>query len=109
MGLSVHSFGDMKNIIVDGIGFQRDALHIHFGLLIFFAVSWALKGRRRYALAFALVLAIALGAEIWDHFYERTMGRRCDWPDHLSDLFNTCIWPLLLALWRRWKAKPERA
>jgi uncharacterized membrane protein YwaF len=105
IGLNAHSFGDLKNLIVDGVGIQRDALHIHFGLLIFMVAAWALKGPRRYIRAVWLLLAIALGAEIWDHIYERSIGKSCDWPDHLSDLFNTCIWPLLLALFWRWKAK----
>ena len=100
-GVNAHSFGDVKNVLVDAIGFQRDALHIHFGLLIFVGAAWALKGARRYMIAFALVLVIALGAELWDHMYERSIGKDCDWPDHLSDLFNTCIWPLVLMLfWR---------
>jgi hypothetical protein len=103
IGLNPHSFGDMKNVLVDAIGFQRDALHIHFGLLIFVGAAWLMKGKRRYLAAFALVLVIAFGAEAWDHVYERSIGRTCDWPDHLSDLFNTCIWPLVLALFWRWK------
>ena len=93
----------MKNLIVDGVGFQRDALHIHFGLLIFMMAAWGMKGPRRYLIAAALVFAIALVAEIWDHIYEISIGKSCDWPDHLSDLFNTCIWPLLIALFWRWR------
>lgn len=106
IGLSVHSFGDFKNHLVDGIGFQRDALHIHFGLLIFFAAKLLWRGPRGAWMALGLVVAITLGAEIWDHLYERSIGKSCDWPDHLSDIFNTCFWPLVLALlWRRWERR----
>lgn len=104
LDLSAHSFGDMKNLLVDSIGLQRDALHIHFGLLIFMIAALLLRGKRRYWTAFLIVLMIALGGEIWDHIYELHIGKACDWPDHLSDIFNTCIWPLLLALFWRWKA-----
>jgi hypothetical protein len=103
IGISTHSFGDLKNLIVDALGFQRDALHIHFGLAIFMVAAWLIKGPRRYEAAVAIVATIALGAEIWDHIYERSMGKACDWPDHLSDLFNTCIWPLVFAMLWRWR------
>lgn len=100
--LSAHSFGDVKNILVAFLGFQRDALHIHFGLLIFFAAWVMLRGRRGAWAALGLVVAIALGAEIWDHIYELSINKACDWPDHLSDLFNTCVWPMILTLAYDW-------
>lgn len=96
--LSAHSFGDIKNMLVALLGMQRDALHIHFGLLIFFAAWLVLRGRRGVWAALGLVVVIALGAEIWDHIYELSIHKACDWPDHLSDLFNTCVWPMILTL-----------
>lgn len=103
--LTAHSFGDMKNVIVAAMGFQRDALHIHFGLSIFFAAWLVIRGRRGAWAALALVVIIALGAEAWDHIYELSINKACDWPDHLSDLFNTCIWPIIFTLAYHWHSR----
>jgi hypothetical protein len=107
--LTAHGFGDMKNGRVAALGLQRDALHIHFGLLIFFAVWLAIRGQRGAWVALGLVVIIALGAETWDHIYERSIHKACDWPDHLSDLFNTCIWPMLLTLAAHWQSRRAQA
>lgn len=100
-GLNTHSLGELKIWIVAHVGLARDALHIHIGLLIYFAVKLLWRGPRGTIAALLIVVGIASGGEIWDHLYERSIGKACDWPDHIKDMINTCLWPAVLAfIWQ---------
>lgn len=97
-GLGAHSFGDMKIWIVAITGLSRDALHIHVGMGLYLAARLLLRGSGHSAWALALVLTVALTAEVLDHIYEMSRMMRCDLADHLQDLVNTSLWPVILTV-----------
>lgn len=87
--------------LVDHLDLAKDALHVHAGLLIFFAAAalfrWPLRSWRPWT----AVLVAAIGMEIW-HLrdsirYETPISLRAN----LKDVVNTIFWPTALLLLAR--------
>ncbi len=78
-----------------------DALHIHLGLLGFFAVVALARGERRFQAALWVVLAISVAAEVLDLLYDLRIGRGLRWFNSAKDIANTMFWPGVLTLTAR--------
>ena len=87
--------------LVDVSGLAKDALHIHVGLLVFFAVALALKKPLRSPLPWLAVLAAALLGEALDRRDDRAGGGLWRWQASVHDIINTLFWPTLILLLAR--------
>ncbi len=92
----------MKAVAVAATGLAKDALHVHVGLLIFFGVWLVWRGRAATLTAWLAVLVVTLGGEWLDLRNERTTGTDVPMAAHIKDIWNTMLWPTLLALLWRW-------
>lgn len=92
----------MKTIAVSVTGLAKDALHVHVGLLIFFAVRMLWRGRGGTLAAWLVVLAVTLGGEWVDRMGETARQVEVPIAAHIKDVWNTMLWPSLLALLWRW-------
>jgi hypothetical protein len=92
----------MKTIAVSVSGLAKDALHVHVGLLIFFAVRMLWRGRGGTMAAWLVVLAVTLGGEWVDRLGEAARQVEVPITAHIKDIWNTMLWPTLLALLWRW-------
>ena len=87
--------------LVDATGLAKDALHVHIGLIVFFAAAlvfrWPLKSWKPWAAALAATLA-GEAWDIWDSFAE---GRRIVPSANWKDVWNTMLWPTAILLLAR--------
>jgi hypothetical protein len=81
---------------------SHDALHMHFGLGILVIVRLLWRGRSGWLLAWCTVLGFAVIGEIFDWRAEQLVGGTVPPGAHWHDLWNTMIWPTVLAItgWR---------
>ncbi|OBX20735.1 hypothetical protein A9995_03340 [Erythrobacter sp. QSSC1-22B] len=97
-----------KQALATNLGATEDLLHLHAGLIIFFAAALFLRHRMRSRVPIALVYVFAFGNEVID-FYSPAGGATL--AGSVADILNTIVWPTLLFLLarRRGKAgKPDR-
>ncbi|SFZ80674.1 hypothetical protein SAMN02983003_0061 [Devosia enhydra] len=88
---------ELKEPIVRLLDQSRDALHIHFGLIIFIAILVALRRHPKAALiAWFGVLAAQVGNEALDLHDWFFWTRGWNWRDALRDSLLTLIWPTVL-------------
>ncbi|RSV09431.1 hypothetical protein CA242_10770 [Sphingomonas koreensis] len=78
-------FQAAKFWLVDATGLAKDALHIHVGLIVFFAAA----------------LAAALAGEAWDLWESLSEGRRILLWANWKDVWNTMLWPSAILLLAR--------
>lgn len=94
-------FQTAKLWLVDATGLAKDALHVHIGLIIFFAAAllfrWPLLSWKPWAIA----LAAALAGEAWDLWDTLGEGRRIQLWANWKDLWNTMLWPSAILLLAR--------
>lgn len=88
---SKHSLGAL-------FGASEDLLHLHAGLIIFFAAALLFKRRMRSRVPIALVYAFAIGNELVDLLLAGSSASR--W-EPAVDVLNTVLWPTLLFLLAR--------
>jgi hypothetical protein len=84
------------------LGASEDLLHIHAGLLIFFASALLFRRRMRSRIPIALVWVFAFGNELVDAFSPGASASR--W-EPAADVANTVVWPTLLFLLARRRGK----
>lgn len=92
-------FGDFKSLITSVTHFQRDALHIHIGIVLFLFMAMVFRGERRFRYAWLILVGITLLGEafdILDHLVAGVLPRFADLADSVKDIFNTLFWPALL-------------
>ena len=97
-----------KETLGTTLGATEDLLHLHAGLIIFFAAALFLRHRMRSRVPIALVYIFAFGNEAIDA-YSPAGGATLT--GSVVDILNTIFWPTLLFLLarRRGKAgKPNR-
>lgn len=97
-----------KQALGTTLGASEDVLHLHAGLVIFFAAALFLRHRMRSRVPIALVYVFAFGNEVIDA-YSPAGGATLT--GSVADILNTIVWPTLLFLLarRRGKAgKPDR-
>lgn len=101
---TLKSYADFKLTLGEDFGLGEDLLHLHAGLLIFFAVALLFKRRMRSRVPIALVYFFAIGNEIIDVFSPGSA--RSVWEPPL-DIINTVFWPTLLFLLARRRARGD--
>ena len=99
----IATYSAAKTHLSDFLGASEDLLHVHAGLLIFFATALLLRRRMRSPIPVALVWVFALGNELIDAFSPGPI----DQFEPLADLANTVFWPTLLFLLARRRSKAE--
>ena len=105
-GLSSLDFQKLKLYIIDATGLAKDALHIYAGLAVFLAVRLLWRRRGGWALAWFIVLMMALAVEYIDLRNESASGNLQPDAAHWHDIWNTMFWPTALMLVGRW-LQPE--
>ncbi len=101
----IELFQEAKNWLTDSSGLARDALHIHMGLVIFFALHWIFAQRLGRFLPLVLLGCFVLLGELLDVLAAAGSGQPQDWVENLLDIWNTMFWPLLLVVYGRWGPK----
>jgi hypothetical protein len=91
-----------KQQLSETLGASEDLLHLHAGLLIFFAAALLFKRRMRSRVPIALVYAFAVGNEIVDLMSPERSSHV--W-EPAFDIANTVAWPTLLFLLARRRGK----
>ncbi|MCU0728941.1 MAG: hypothetical protein MUF41_02390 [Sphingopyxis sp.] len=100
--LSPEEFQLLKIALMDMTGLAKDALHVHIGLGIFVAVRLLWRRRYGWLLAWVAALAAALGGEWFDLRSQYGNGPFTPDTAHWHDVWNTMLWPTLLAIVGRW-------
>ena len=100
--LSPDEFQLLKIALMDMTGLAKDALHVHIGLGIFIAVRMLWRWRYGWLLAWLAALAAALGGEWFDLRSQYGNGPLKPDTAHWHDVWNTMLWPTLLAIIGRW-------
>lgn len=97
-------YAEFKLFLGQSLGVQEDLLHVHAGLLIFFATAVVLRRRMRSRVPIALVYLFALANEVIDMFSPGSA--RNQW-EPLVDVLNTVFWPTLLFLLARCRTRDD--
>jgi len=95
-------FGEQKASLVGATGLDKDALHIYFGLTLFLLVRLMWRWRGGWLIAWAAVLAMAVGGEWLDLTREVSDAALQPDAEHWHDVWNTMFWPTVLLLIGRW-------
>lgn len=78
-------------------GLSDPILHLHAGMIVLLAAR--LVTRRR--LATGLPLLIVIAAELANEILDRMILGWWAWPDTISDVFYTLLWPIILTVGAR--------
>jgi cell shape-determining protein MreD len=89
---------DAKLAVVELTSLSKDALHVHVGLLVYFAATLLARRRLRSFLPLLAVVLVALLGEAVDYTNETARHGRWDRNDSIRDLVNTTFWPAVLFL-----------
>jgi len=100
------TLGDLKILVSDYSGLEKDALHIHVALILYLGASFVFRRSPRFWLAWLLVLGVELGNEAYDLWQQAADGDVPRWTEGLKDLWNTMLWPTALLLLARFAALP---
>ncbi|MDO4905400.1 MAG: hypothetical protein Q4A16_07615 [Lautropia sp.] len=98
-------FEGLKSTIEGFSHMQRDALHVHVGLVLFIVFSAVFRGGHRFRTALVLVTAICFMGEAFDAFNRLSRDRPIYWLGSLKDVVNTLLWPCLFYFCGPWIAK----
>ncbi|UIJ73326.1 hypothetical protein [Aurantimonas sp. HBX-1] len=87
----------LKTSLVTFADLSKDALHVHFGLLILFASNRLLKKPLGHWLPLMIVLLLELCNEFLDLFgWSAHQDYR--WIASLRDVLNTMLWPTIIVV-----------
>jgi hypothetical protein len=106
-------YRDLKTLLEQYTGLERDALHIHGALLLYILAMAVFRQSRRSRFPWLVVLA----AELANEAYDLTRGSEGDSDEEalagsLKDLWNTMLWPsvlLLVGRYTNWFERKHRA
>lgn len=107
-GQYLAQYSSLKQALATELGATEDLMHLHAGLIIFFAAALVLRHRMRSRVPIALVYLFAFGNEVID-FYSPAGGATLS--GSVADILNTIVWPTLLFLLARRRGKagaPDR-
>lgn len=88
-------YENLKILIEAYTGLERDALHIHVALILYFL---AMLVCRRSRFPWIVVLLFELANEALDLNRQHLNGMPLDWHESAKDLWNTMLWPTVLLL-----------
>lgn len=97
---------EFKLLLEAYTGLDKDALHIHAALLLYFLALFAFRQTRRSRFPWLFVLAFELVNETLDLWEQSIAGTDLTWWDAwvggraeaAKDLWNTMLWPTVLLL-----------
>ena len=92
---------DGKQLVIDATDLAKDALHVHVGLLVFFAAALLLRWPLRSGKPWAAALVAALAGEIWDIADMALAGAVLDLAANWHDVWNTLLWPTIITVLAR--------
>lgn len=92
------SYSAAKQVLAEFLGATEDLLHLHAGLIIFFAAALLFRRTMRSRVPIALVYVFALANEAVDFLTPDKSGTALE---PLWDILNTVVWPTLLFLLAR--------
>ena len=87
-------YAQIKLLIEQYSGLEKDALHIHGALLLYILAMFAFRQSRRSRFPWLFVLAIELLNETLD--LRRNGLAPMAWQESAKDLWNTMLWPTVL-------------
>jgi hypothetical protein len=90
-----------KLSLVGWTGLAKDALHIHVGLVVFFAAALLFRWPLRSWKPWAVALAVTLAGEVWDLWDALDEGWRIQFRGNWKDVWNTMLWPTAILLLAR--------
>ena len=86
-------FETTKTLITSVTHIQRDALHVHVGLVTFLGMAVIFRGERRFRYAWLTLVAVTLLGEAFDTINRLIDGKMPGVRDSAKDVFNTLLWP----------------
>lgn len=90
-------FANAKSYLETTLHLSRDALHVHIGIALFFAMVFVLQRHpRRFVLALAGLLALCFINEAMDVYNARRSGYPPNWLGGAKDIINTMFWPAVV-------------
>jgi cell shape-determining protein MreD len=90
---------DFKNLLETYTGLQRDALHVHMALILYFVAMVMFRRSRRSRVPWLVVLGLEIANEVYDLWLN--LGETStDYALHgaAKDLWNTMLWPTVILL-----------
>jgi hypothetical protein len=103
------TYFELKDLISAYTGLEKDALHIHAAIFLYFAAMAVFRRGRASGLPWLIVLLLELANEAYDVRHNWVDG--ADWAlsGSAKDLWNTMLWPtvlLLIGRHTRWFERP---
>lgn len=90
-------YNSFKTAVSEVLNLSKDALHVHFGILLFLVIAVALrKLKSAYLLAWLAVAFLALGNEYMD--LRGHGGFAGNLGESAKDILNTMFWPTVALL-----------
>jgi hypothetical protein len=88
---------DFKNLLEAYTGLQRDALHVHMALILYFAAMVVFRRSRRSRVPWLVVLGIEIANEIYDlRLNLGDTSTEYALQAGAKDLWNTMLWPTVI-------------
>ncbi len=101
-------WGILKDLLVEVTGTSKDALHVHVGLIAFFATMFLLRRPMASLLPWLVVLVLEVGNEYLDLFVMRSRPPEVThWGESLRDVINTMLWPTIMVLFAHARRRRE--
>ena len=107
-GYTLIWYETFKQFVIDHSGITRDALHIHVSIALFFVSLWITRRRLGSFVPVIIVLGFCILGEISDNIRLVRLDQG-QWPlEHLKDIANTMVWPVLFTAYGRWRDRRRR-
>lgn len=104
----ITAFQESKEVLLATFGLSRDAMHIHIGLIVYFALHLGLRRAIGAFLPLILLLAACLAGEVLDLAFITGEGHPVKWLANIHDIWNTMFWPCLFTIYGRWGPKRQK-
>jgi hypothetical protein len=108
-------YAEFKLLTEAYLGLDKDALHIHGGLLLYFGALFVFRQTHRSRVPWLLVLVVGIANEgadfIGHHLHIIEAGYEAlpfPWRDSVRDLWNTMLWPTVILIMSRYTSLFER-
>lgn len=92
-----------KVYMVQYSGLSRDALHVHIGIALYFALVFLLRRQAGSWVPALVVLGLCLLGEVFDIIHVIELGQHQKPFENLHDIANTMAWPVIFTLFARWR------
>ncbi len=90
------SYSDLKTLVEQYSGLERDALHIHAAILLYLMSMGLFRKSRRSRIPWLVVLGLELANEAIDITHTPSSDPQAVLTGSLKDLWNTMLWPTVL-------------